>query len=271
VSPAETTPPLPQPSLKPPRFQGTRAVVALILREMASTYGRSPGGYIWAVLEPVGMLALLALGFSLIVRAPSLGTSFILFYATGFLPYDMYGTIAGKVDNSLNYAKSLLEYPRMSWIDAVLSRFILHTLTMMAVFCIVVGGILLITDVHVTISIVPILQGLSMAVLLGLGVGLVNAVLFGLFPVWKTIWAILTRPLFLASGVLFLLEDMPRGVQDVLWWNPLIHVAGLVREGFYVNYQPAYVSLLYGYGLALVLILFGLIFMRSNYTRVLES
>ena len=76
---------------------------------------------------------------------------------------------------------------------------------------------------------------------------------------------------YLASGVLFLLEDMPRGVQDVLWWNPLIHVAGLVREGFYVNYQPAYVSLLYGYGLALVLILFGLIFMRSNYTRVLES
>ena len=35
------------------RFASFRAIGALILREMATSYGRSPGGYIWAILEPV--------------------------------------------------------------------------------------------------------------------------------------------------------------------------------------------------------------------------
>ena len=46
----------PQPMLKPPRFRALRTITALILREMGSTYGMSPGGYVWAVLQPVGMV-----------------------------------------------------------------------------------------------------------------------------------------------------------------------------------------------------------------------
>ena len=38
---------------KRPRFQMGRTVVALMLREMATTYGRSAGGYAWAILDPV--------------------------------------------------------------------------------------------------------------------------------------------------------------------------------------------------------------------------
>ena len=43
----------PQPQLRPPRVQTFRTISALIMREMQTTYGRSPGGYLWAVLEPV--------------------------------------------------------------------------------------------------------------------------------------------------------------------------------------------------------------------------
>ncbi|MBS1301745.1 ABC transporter permease [Loktanella sp. SALINAS62] len=262
---------LPEPKLKPPRFQAIRAIVALILREMSSTYGASPGGYIWAVLQPVGMLALLSLAFSLIVRAPSLGTSFVLFYATGFLPFTLYSEIEGKTSGAILYSKALLAYPRMTWIDTIIARLILNTLTQAAVFCIVIAGIIVIFELRLTITVGPILIGLAMAILLGLGVGLMNAVLFGLFPVWKTIWRIITRPLFLASGIFFILEDMPPFVQEILWWNPLMHVSGLVRVGFYSVYHPNYISLTYGFGLALVLILLGLIFLRANYTKVLEA
>ena len=266
-----STAPLPPPNLKTPPFVASRAIVALILREMAATYGASPGGYIWAVLQPVGNLALMALGFSLLVRSPGLGTSFLLFYATGFLPFDMYGTMATKINGALTYARALLAYPRMSWIDAILSRFILQILTQTAVFCIVIYGTVLVDDIHVTLSLVFVLQGLTMAWLLGLGVGLINGVLFGLFPVWKMIWGILSRPLFLASGIFYTFGDLPVSIQNILWWNPLIHVVGLVRKGFYATYEAPYVSLVYGYGVALVLILFGLTFMRSTYTRVLEN
>jgi hypothetical protein len=51
--------------------------------------------------------------------------------------------------------------------------------------------------------------------------------------------------LFLISGVIFLYEDMPAFAQDIIWYNPLMHLTGLMREGFYPLYRPTYISLGY--------------------------
>ena len=69
-----TSAPLPtaQPQLSAPRFLTLRTITALVLREMSATYGRSPGGYVWAVVQPIGMILFLSVGFSLLVRSPSL-------------------------------------------------------------------------------------------------------------------------------------------------------------------------------------------------------
>jgi len=247
-----------------------RTVGALILREMGSTYGRSPGGYLWVILEPIGAILVLSLAFSLMLRSPGLGTSFFLFYATGYLPFDLFQNISARTAGALNYSRPLLAYPGVTWIDAVMARFILNTLTTGTVFCIITTGTLLLVDTRTVLDIGPILTGMGLAACLGLGVGLMNCLLRGLYPVWGNIWGILNRPLFLASGVFFLYEDMPPFAQDILWWNPLLHVAGWVRTGFYPTYHASYVSLAYGYGIALVLIAFGLLLLRAHYKTVLE-
>ena len=43
------------------RFASLRAIAALVLREMSTTNGRSPGGYLWAILEPAAGIALLTI------------------------------------------------------------------------------------------------------------------------------------------------------------------------------------------------------------------
>ncbi len=48
-------------------------------------------------------------------------------------------------------------------------------------------------DVHTVVDIRPLLTSLAMAALLGLGVGLVNAAMRGVFPLWVTLWGILSR------------------------------------------------------------------------------
>lgn len=55
-----------------------RNILALILREMSTRYGRTPGGYVWMIVEPMAGIMLLAVGFSLLLRSPSLGISFLL-------------------------------------------------------------------------------------------------------------------------------------------------------------------------------------------------
>ncbi|MFT5066364.1 MAG: capsular polysaccharide transport system permease protein [Reinekea sp.] len=253
-----------------PSMTPMRAILALILREMGSTYGDSPGGYIWAVIQPVGMIVILSFGFSLLVKAPSLGTSFILFYATGFLTYDIYNQMMSKVGGALKYSKSMLAYPRVTWLDAILARFILNVVTLLTVICIVISAILLFINTRTIISIQPILIGLTLCALLGAGIGMVNCMLAGLFPVWDTIWKILSRPMFIASGVIFIYEDMPPLVQDILWWNPILHGTGIVRTGFYPTYYASYVSLEYSFGVALTLVATGLLFLRSYHEKVLN-
>ncbi|MEH6655981.1 ABC transporter permease [Loktanella salsilacus] len=251
--------------------RSARTTAALILREMSSTYGRTPGGYIWAVLEPIGMIMILSLAFSLVVRAPSMGVSFILFYATGYLPFQLYSETEGKISRALQYSRSLLSYPSVLWIDAIAARFILNTITAAVVFCIIMGGIIIFEETRVSINIFQIVSSLGLAAGLGLGVGMVNCILRSLYPVWSNVWSIVSRPLFIASGVLFIYEDMPQSVQNVLWWNPLIHITGLMRAGFYSTYNPTYISFTYVCSIFMTLIFFGLVFMKRNYQKILEK
>lgn len=257
-------------TLKPPAFKPLRVIAALILREMGSAYGRSPGGYLWAILSPLGAILVLSIAFSFLVRAPSLGTSFILFYATGYLPFDLYAQIAVRIAMSLRYSRALLAYPGVGWLHAVLARFILNVLTLVMVFCLVITGIMAMVETRTVLDIRPILTGLAVMALTGLGVGLLNCLAMGMFQVWERIWAIIARPLFLISGIFFLYEDMPRFAQNILWWNPLIHGTGLVRTGFYPTYHASYVSLPYAFVVPLILIALGLLFLGRSYRTVLE-
>ena len=65
--------------------------------------------------------------------------------------------------------------------------------------------------------------------LLGLGVGTLNCVIFGFWPTWRNIWNVLTKPLFIISGMFYTFESLPPQAQAVLWYNPLIHAVGLIR------------------------------------------
>ena len=251
------------------RFQNLRTITALILREMSSTYGRSPGGYIWAVLEPLAMITVLSLAFSVLFRSPSLGTSFILFYATAVMPFRLYQNTQSVVTAAIPYSKALLAYPVVSFLDAVLARFILSVLTQLMVSYIILSGILMIVDVRPILDFRPIVASFAAAALLGFGAGAVNCLLFPLFPIWKSAWGAATRPLMILSGVLYIYEDLPEFAQNILWYNPLIHITGLARTGFFQYYEPSYISMTYVLTVSLICTVAGLLFLRRYYRRIM--
>lgn len=162
-------------------FATFRATTALILREMATRYGRSPGGYAWAILEPMAMIVVLAFAFSLLVRVPPLGNNFILFFATGVLPFQLYNALSNNVARALNFSRSLLFYPAVTWVDAVVARFLLTLLTDVLVMLLLFLVFVTVADVTLFLEVGPIITAIALTAVLGLGVGLVNCVLFGFF------------------------------------------------------------------------------------------
>jgi len=262
--------PLVPTNFKRRRFATGRTVVALLLREMSTQYGNSPGGYIWALVEPLGAILMLSLAFSLLVRNPPLGNDFLLFYATGFIPLNIFLSIHQAIGGALGFSKPLLMYPTVTWLDAVTARFLLNSLSQAMVAYLLFTGISILSDTRSVLNMVPIILAITEAMLLALGVGMVNCVLFGLFPIWSQVWGILTRPLFLASGVFFLYEGLPPMVQSLLWYNPIIHLTGTLRDGFYPTYNPTYISHLYVLGLSLGMILLGMILLGRYHRDILN-
>lgn len=250
----------PTQTLPPPSFR--RALAALMLREMSSTYGRTPGGWIWAIAEPVGAITLLSFVFALAFAAPPLGHSFVLFYATGYLPFMVFVDISMKVANALRFSRPLLAYPAVTMLDTLVARLLLNALTHGLIVLIVLAAIELCFDTGAQYSPGPLLAAIAMAIALAGGLGTVNCVLFTRVPVWERIWQIANRPLFIISGIFFLFEDIPGGWRDIAWYNPLLHVTSIMRAGAYPTYEAAHADPALVWGVALGLLALGLMLLR---------
>jgi len=153
----------------------------------------------------------------------------------------------------------------------VMAKFVLNFMTMLLIAVILYSSIILGLGLYVVLDLAYVVRGFVLAALLGTGVGALNCVVFGFFPTWKNVWGVLTRPLFLISGILFTYESVPREFQAVLWWNPLIHVTAVMRAGFYGSYHPDFVSYPYVLGIALGLFVVGIHLMRRHASFLIEQ
>lgn len=246
-----------------------RVIAALILREMSTTYGRSPGGYLWVIVEPLGGIVMLSLVVSMLARNPPLGVSFPLFYSTGILMLGMFSDVSGKVGSAIGFSKPLLAYPAVTFADALLARFLLNGMTQVVVIYLITGGIILVMDTRAVVDYPEVATAMAMAMALGAGQGALNCFLSSIFPIFGRLWGIATRPLLLVSGVFYTFESLPQSVQAILIYNPLIHIVGQMRRGFYPEYAADYVSLSYVFLWAAITGVFGLFFLQRYYRVIL--
>jgi capsular polysaccharide transport system permease protein len=222
-----------------------RVTAALVVREMSVRFGRKPGGYVWAVLDPAAHILLLTLIFQTLTRTPALGSSFALFFATGYLSFQFYQQTANYVNSAIKSNRSLLTYPNVAPIDTIAARAILQIVTTGFVAVTVLTGLQLSLRVPQTIAFAPLLEAAGLAALLGVSIALLNTVMFQKYPLYEQIYNIIHRPLFMISGIFFLPDAIPNPYREIVLINPLVHVTMLFRTGFYPSYRAAGLDLPY--------------------------
>lgn len=255
----------------PVPFQRLRVLFAMVVRETGTKFGKSYGGYFWAIAEPLGGIVMLTLVFGFALRKPPMGDNFALFYATGVIPFMLFNNVSHSVAAAIQTNRGLLRYPVVTPLDTVLSKFILDFLTMFMVAVLLYTGVILFYGLEVDFNAASAVMAFSLSAFLGLGLGTLNCVLFGFFPTWKNLWNVLTRPLFLMSGMFYTFQSLPAAMQDVLWWNPLIHIVGLMRAAFYSGYEAEYASPLYVLGFAGILFVIGAYLLRRHASVLIEG
>ena len=254
-----------------PPFQVLRVLGALMIREMITRYGRSWGGYTWAIVEPAGMICAFALLISQFMPRPAIGDSFLMFYATGYMPFNLFRETAANTGNAVMVNRNLMQLPMITPMDAILARMALTLLTSLTVTVLLIGGFLIYQGDPIHIDVAAFAGAYGAATLLGLGIGTMNSVIFVFVPVWRQIWGLINAPLMIVSGTFFTLSSMPTAVQDVLIWNPMIHVVAATRVAFYLGYDGHYVVLAYPCGVGLFLTVVGAALLKRHRGAVIDE
>lgn len=222
-----------------------RVILAFILRDMRTRFGRSRLGYFWAVFEPLTMILSLALIFSLMDRGSPINVDIHLFFFTGIIPWMLFSRGVTMMSNAIENTTVFLIYPQVKAVDMIIARIILEFATlfivslMYSVFLYFWGILDRIESILMSIVV------LILAMLLGAGLGLVGGVIKLYFPGYSSFQALLMRVMFFVSGAFFVADTLPTVIRDALWYNPILHLIEWERSVFFYGFESQFYDTTY--------------------------
>ena len=249
------------------RFQIQRDVIyALLLREIASRFGKTRGGYLWVLVEPVAHLCfpIFLMGFIRQVVLP--GVDYPVFLVYGFMPFLLFKAICLQTMEGTNANRGLLSYRQILLMDVFIAKAMTFCVIQAIVFGTVFTGLAMLGfDVRPSL---PIELGgvLMLTVMLAFGLGLLFAAITSLVPDARSLIRLLFLPLYLMSGVLFPITRFP---DDWVRWfaiNPVLHLVEMSRSVALEHYEPMrFLSVTYPVALATIAMFIGLTLYRLRY------
>jgi len=236
-----------------------RVLSAVLRREIHEALGR--GGYrlILHILEPPFVLAVAVTWHVLLKIQPPYGTSRVLFITTGLYSTFLFVHLSMHFRAVAKGSVALRRFPVEKTLDVVLADVFVKLVIYAYAAVLTFGGIYVLFD-RTAIPAQPstALLGMFALVLLGIGMGLCNAAIEQLFPLWRYFWQPIARGLILFSGVIYVPDFLSTHIRYFLSWNPALQGVELFRMGFYPGYPRALYSPAYLWSLAIVLLLAGL-------------
>ena len=245
-------------------------IYALLLRELSSRFGKSRGGFIWVLVEPIAHLLVPVLIMAFIRNRMLPGVEYPVFLVYGFLPFLVFKANCLQIVNGVNTSKGLLSYRQVFLMDVFAAKAMAYVVIQAVVFVIVLTGMALFGFDVLPPRPLELAGVLLLTMALAFGLGLVLAALASLIPDVRPVIAVMFMPLYLVSGVLFPITRFP---DEMLRWmaiNPVLHLVELSRVAAVEGYVPfKYLSLEYPVALALVSMTIGLMLYRMRFlTRV---
>jgi len=229
-----------------------------MVQDLYSRFRGSKFGIFLTLAEPVLVVLLLWLSRNYIRgRMPIVGTSAMLFYASGALPFYLFQRIATRARSvSLEPNRRL---PRITAMDVYLAHAALETIlwvsmTIAIFFALWMYGI----DQAQPANISDCIIALGLLAMMGLGFGMINSVIGRFVPLWTRLYIRFNRILLFASGVFYILDFLPLFLREWLVWSPLIHAVEWFRVGLYGQYPAITLDKAYAVYSAIVLLFVGL-------------
>jgi len=218
-----------------------RVIVALIFREAALRFGSGPIVYIWTLVEPAILLTIVLFLRTYIRNMnPAFGDSSIVFLLTGLVALRATRQIINRSYRAIGANRALFRFGAVKPIDVVLAKTILEFTIWLIILTAFFAGTARLLGQEVITNFQGFMLALLQILYFCIAMSLFTATVGALIPVWRTIWKMLSMPLMIASGVLYIPAEMPPDILNIITWNPFLHCVEGLRSNSYLDYISVY-------------------------------
>lgn len=238
-----------------------------IVRDVRKTHGNALIGLMMNMLQAVMFVAAFYVMFTLLgLRGLAIRGDFLVYIMSGIFLFLTHTKTLMAVVGSEGPASPMMKHAPMNTLVAIsgaaLAQLYLQTLTM---FTILLGYHALVEPVYIDRPIAA--YG---AFLVAWASGAAVGILFLSIKPWapgpvSILTSLYARANMIASGKMFVANQLPPMMLAMFDWNPLFHAIDQARGFAFINYVPRNSSLDYPIYLSLVLVMIG--FMLEFYTR----
>lgn len=231
----------------------------------------TPLGIFSAWVEPLATIFIMTLVFSSVrFRVPTLGDWLMIFLMTGILPISVWRQSVIQGDSAVQRLRRVFVMPQIQPVDAMFAGVMTSLLVIWTLFLGITFFFVLVYDMdwpqNLVFCFIPAFTNTMMA----LGFAMINLVIKTWWRYWGVVFATVTGPIGIMSGMFYTIDRMPKQVQDILYYNPLMHSTELVRTYYFKEYTSTFFDPLYYYGFSFGILLVGLMCERLFRYRILH-
>lgn len=236
---------------------------AIFLREALDRLFDMRFAWFWLLAEPILHIVFIA-WIMTVIRVRTIGNAdVVVWIIVGMLTFFLFRRTAVQVTYAVDSNRPLFTYRQVKPFDPAIARAVLEAFLMTMISVIILLTAALLGHDTFPVDALLVMQAVFGLWLFGIGYGLIASVLMELVPEMEHVLKILMMPLYLISGVIWPLANVPAPYRDMLMINPIAHGLELARMGFFPNYHAVPgVSMPYLYAWGVVSVFLGLVLYR---------
>ena len=231
-----------------------------MLRDIRIRFFNHGLGYLVAIAWPLAHILILLGFYAVLGRAPPYGESGFVFFGAALVPFMAWNYMSRFIMLSLIMNRPLLAFPAVKVMDILLGRAALEVLASCCMILFLAAIAFAAGIDFMPADVVDAAAALVAALALGLGFGMVSAIIAMAFPPWVTIYTLLIILFYITSGILFVPATLPAALLEPLSWLPTLHAVEWMRVAYFEGYPDSVLNREYliGWAIGAVLLGFGL-------------
>jgi capsular polysaccharide transport system permease protein len=245
-----------------------RIIWALLMRELATRYGRSNIGFLWLIAEPLVFAGLVSLLWRTIKAPYEYGIPVVPFVVTGYLPLILFRQSVNYSVGAVTVNQDLLYHRQITPLHLFIGRAFVEFIGVTLAFCVIVTGLNLVGLMNPPQDVLMVYGGWLLLSWIVFGVSTIVGALAEIFEFMDKFVSVATYIMVPLSGAFFMVSWLPPRYREIVLFLPFIHCFELIRRGFFGEFITAYYNIPYAVVWAAGLTLVGLWLVQFVRSRV---